>query len=1066
MNKFARCVVSLIIIISQIFSFQSVFVSSAETLIPAFPGAEGGGMYASGGRGGDVYIVTNLDDYGSDEEKIVGSLRYGLEESDRTIVFNVSGNIHLKDVLNIKNKKNITIAGQTAPGDGITLTGYQTYIEGCENLIIRYMRFRTGSKNILMGDSMDAICARRCRNIIFDHLSTSWSTDETMSVYQNTDTTVSYCIISESLAMSGHSKGRHGYGAIWGGLNATFHHNIVASHVSRCPRASDGYGTVTDSGNVVGTEDANHIGVTDIRNNVFFDWNDYSLYGGGWSKTNIVNNYYKVGPVTLTKRYSYILNAGEANKVSQYYVSGNVLEGNTAVSNDNSQGVFIDKSSTEENTIINYDTPFTTEERGNYIDENGVDRGYVSTNFKEGTEFSDILTTQTAEEAYNDVLAKAGAVFPRRDAYDARLINEIKSGEGRLLNKEYEIGGLPVSETEIRDADFDKDNDGISDLWEDENGLDSSDSGDSLEFASDGSGYTNLEKYINSLVDYDYVPQNPQITMTSPVNNSSYRVGNSVEVSIDAQASEGAEVDKVEIFNGEEVIAVLTESPYNYAIEGLEEGDYYISAKVTDSNGFKTSSSPAVIHVNAPNNSSSWKSVDVGAVAVKGNGSLNNDKIIVRGNGIGLVSTASSEVFHFFYQDGISGDCEISAKIEEISDINNDAFAGISIRNGITSTSPSMTVGLSWAKSTSETAASGTGKCFKITSKAKKTTGSGTVKEVDEIPFRYDNVSVGYYVKIKKEGNVFSSYISPDGENWELLDSATINFTSDNYYVGFAVDSGQESNKFYNINTATFGDIKISGNGFIEDVEGLRDYEFDLGYDRGEDSRISDVENNAEIEIMEDFKYSSKGGYSASVGELLSIKFLEEGTYKGYIDFNLISPSTAKGVLAIYDSNDMDTPLAEVLAESNKTNPLRLVFDAKGGHSYIVKGTSATISNIIADKINIKTNGIIEKPSEETTETTTESTTETTTESTTESTTETTTERDVAGDVDCNGKVEVNDAAVLLNYIKDKNSVQITEQGLKNASVCVKNQKEFTASECAMILEKAKNSDFKFPVER
>ncbi len=276
MNKFARCVVSLIIIISQIFSFQSVFVSSAETLIPAFPGAEGGGMYASGGRGGDVYIVTNLDDYGSDEEKIVGSLRYGLEESDRTIVFNVSGNIHLKDVLNIKNKKNITIAGQTAPGDGITLTGYQTYIEGCENLIIRYMRFRTGSKNILMGDSMDAICARRCRNIIFDHLSTSWSTDETMSVYQNTDTTVSYCIISESLAMSGHSKGRHGYGAIWGGLNATFHHNIVASHVSRCPRASDGYGTVTDSGNVVGTEDANHIGVTDIRNNVFFDWNDYS----------------------------------------------------------------------------------------------------------------------------------------------------------------------------------------------------------------------------------------------------------------------------------------------------------------------------------------------------------------------------------------------------------------------------------------------------------------------------------------------------------------------------------------------------------------------------------------------------------------------------------------------------------------------------------------------------------------------------------------------------------------------------------------------------------------------
>jgi len=207
----------------------------------------------------------------------------------------------------------------------------------------------------------------------------------------------------------------------------------------------------------------------------------------------------------------------------------------------------------------------------------------------------------------------------------------------------------------------------------------------------------------------------------------------------------------------------------------------------------------------------------------KGSGSIIDDGIVVRGNGIGFVSNAADESFQYFYQNGINGDCEISAKIEEITDINNDAFAGISIRDGIAGTSSAMTVGLSWAKSTSETAASGTGKCFKITSKVKKiNSNENTVKTKNEILFRYDNVFVGYYVKIKKQGNVFSSYISHDGENRTALDSAEINFTNDMYCVGFAVGSGQESNKFYNLNTARFGDILINGKDLIEKVNLLR----------------------------------------------------------------------------------------------------------------------------------------------------------------------------------------------------------------------------------------------------
>ncbi|MDF2790116.1 MAG: hypothetical protein K0S80_3214, partial [Neobacillus sp.] len=177
--------------------------------ILAFPGAEGGGRYTSGGRFGEVYIVNTLKDYGTGEKAIQGSLRDALSKDNRFIVFNLSGTINLKEPLSLRKRKNVTIAGQTAPGDGITITGYETNISDSENVIIRYLRFRPGAENVHTGDSMDAIWGRSMKNVMIDHLSTSWSTDETMSLYRAENMTVQWSIVAESLAMSGHTKGRH-----------------------------------------------------------------------------------------------------------------------------------------------------------------------------------------------------------------------------------------------------------------------------------------------------------------------------------------------------------------------------------------------------------------------------------------------------------------------------------------------------------------------------------------------------------------------------------------------------------------------------------------------------------------------------------------------------------------------------------------------------------------------------------------------------------------------------------------------------------------------------------------
>ena len=440
----------------------------------AFPGAEGGGKYASGGREGVVIHVTTLDDTRdkSTGQPAIGTLRKALQmDGTRTVVFDVAGTINLTSQLEI-TAGNLTIAGQTAPGDGICIAGYPVVVKA-SNVIIRFLRFRMGDQNKVEGDAL-TICEHK--NIIVDHCSFSWSTDECVSVYGNTDFTLQYCFISESLKASVHAKGAHGYGGIWGGTNASFHHNLLAHHQSRNPRFDHDYVNIKCAGPI------------DFVNNVVYNWESNSAYGGegstkggGGRKINFVNNYYKPGPSTKSNvktrlvdpwtscdncvAGSKVLEKGGSVKPPQIYLVGNTMVESADVTADNWKG------STKSKSIAGVDARWTDN-------------------------LTALTVEQSAEMAYETVLSKAGCSF-HRDALDARIANDVRNGVGSLINTPSEAGGYPV--LAAGSTPLDTDRDGMPDDWEDANGLDKNASSDNKLYTLD-KNYTNLEVYLNSLV--------------------------------------------------------------------------------------------------------------------------------------------------------------------------------------------------------------------------------------------------------------------------------------------------------------------------------------------------------------------------------------------------------------------------------------------------------------------------------------------------------------------------------------------------------------------------------------
>ncbi len=525
---------------------QKVFTLLAASLIsaasmaqaPAFPGAEGHGRYVTGGRGGKIVHVTNLNDSGT------GSFREAVKSGNKIIVFDVAGVIALKS--DLKFADNITILGQTAPSPGITLR-YYTVQPGSNN-IIRFLRIRRGQeKNI--NDGADATWQRNKTGIIFDHCSFSWSIDEVASFYDNNNFTMQWCTVAESLTNPGHSKGAHGYGGIWGGKLASFHHNFVAHLMNRGPRFNGArYGWTGYTNNKEystykwqNTVQAENV---DFRNCVMYNAQGTCYGGPGGGQINIVNNYYKAGPshslkgttlnglkvdvstgsvrgnqdritlVTLSTQSNSDKNHPELyDMTSRYYINGNTTETTkgSKTANKDWKGVSYDKGIPSLNG--EYYSPDAKNFYGDAVAHTTISgKSCVKIKMDEPAPTGQV-TTHSAAEAYEKVLAYVGASL-YRDEIDARYMEEAKTGTATykgsitnspgIIDKVSDVNGYTEDNfgTGTRPADFDTDKDGIPDEWEKANGLNPNDASDALTYSLDEKGYyTNIEVYANSLVE-------------------------------------------------------------------------------------------------------------------------------------------------------------------------------------------------------------------------------------------------------------------------------------------------------------------------------------------------------------------------------------------------------------------------------------------------------------------------------------------------------------------------------------------------------------------------------------
>ncbi|WP_304066546.1 pectate lyase family protein [Pedobacter glucosidilyticus] len=436
----------------------------------AFPGAEGFAKNITGGRGGRVIKVTNLNDAGT------GSLRAAIEATGaRIIVFEVSGTIVLKSRLLIRNG-DVTIAGQTAPGDGICLRDYEVGVDA-DNVIIRFLRFRMGDAAQQEGD---ALGGRFRKRIMVDHCSMSWSTDECVSFYANEDFTLQWCIIAESLRNSVHGKGAHGYGGIWGGRRASFHHNLMANHDSRNPRLGE------EAGKAFALTD-----LVDVRNNVFYNWGNNSMYGGEAMNVNIVNNYYKPGPATSKNERILSIDKNKTTGTEvfdiwgKFYVDGNFVDGSTRATNDNWTFGVYNQFHNSYGTISEADK--------------------ASMRLASALQINNNVTTHSASIAYERVLEYAGASF-KRDAVDARIVLHVrnktftaqgsKGSTNGIIDTQTDVGAWPIlNQTAVL---TDIDGDGMPDDWEKAKKLDHTKANANGKDLS--TAYDNIEVYINSLV--------------------------------------------------------------------------------------------------------------------------------------------------------------------------------------------------------------------------------------------------------------------------------------------------------------------------------------------------------------------------------------------------------------------------------------------------------------------------------------------------------------------------------------------------------------------------------------
>ena len=823
--------------------FTTEFTASGSDVIKvdAFPGVEGGGRYASGGRStmsteGEVYVVTNLED--SVSEDIPGSLRYGLkhrkvkgsENVPLTIVFSVGGTIHIDPKATKSQRRfdigsNTTIAGQTAPGGGITIAGGTCNVSG-ENIIMRYVRFRTGE-----GYEIDGATASG-KNIVIDHCSFGWGVDETFSAKELIDSTISYNIISSGLAMvnknganntdaellAGENEFKHGMGSLLNGYETTITHNLWAHNGTRNPRFEGGFeygGKKYDN-------------LMTYANNVVYNWGHNSSYGGerGNAQVNFEGNYYKEGPNTLEKVIRRIMDfdSSETSK-STYYLSGNYISGQAA--DDRDAFAWYEKS------LANF-----------------VDTRFALTNDYKAT---------SAPAAYDAVLNGVGASYVR-DAQDARLIEEVENGTGSFVNSEKEAGGY---EDEVYTDNSDVDKNGIEDSYEAKLNMPAGAKSTTLitDEASPFYGYTYLEVYINDIlgawgrnglgVKRDTAKRtvlSSQLDITSVKGeegeafddlNTDIIAGTEYTIGIAGSVSE--ENCSV-LIDGEKVAESLTfTAPTDIGAHSL-----IVKYKAASNNSYApiTLSEPIQITVVKSKNTNvdGFTAANIGKS--KGSVSYDNGSLIVQGSGVigrpDSTGTQGNDSFFFDYKE-MDGDFDISAKVDTWAKIDYTQKAGLMVRASLTDAKPEFYMNaVTYLKGEDfESNVGSDGNPIRAKNMgpfvrtenginvSTITKGSTDISKFMSVLQTRQGEEPNYpWLRLVRQGQIITMYgcsynaASATTANWtKLADYITTLPTT--CYVGFAVDAAQDTTYIQKYNKVRFFDIDLEGNGeFVTDPDG------------------------------------------------------------------------------------------------------------------------------------------------------------------------------------------------------------------------------------------------------
>ncbi len=791
-------------------TFAQETAAAADNTLLAFPGAEGGGKYSPGARGAlpggklEVYHVTQLGDSGG------GSLRDAVSKSGRIVVFDISGTIELNTDIKI-GKDNITILGQTAPGDGVTISGASVLTDdGVKNIIARYLKVRPTDKN---GLEVDGIGGRFGTNIIFDHISTSWCVDELLTLYGGpaqdlpadkqvgNHLTIQNTIGSESLRMSTHQKGAHGYGGIWGGTYASYLNNILAHHDSRSPRLD------------------RQLVATEVSNNIIYDWGQTNSaygaepYASGKSKdgtmmtepsnVNYTGNYYKAGPSTASKLLTRIFDVtgpyddDPENPKTKFYFDDNYLVG-TGVVSDYHNNSYINNYSGAE---------FLSEP---------VDMGGFS------------YQRRSAEDAYEYVLNNAGATLPRRDAADARIINDIVNGTGRLVNNAGEVGGLIPVESETKAFT-------IPAEWLEGKGY----TGKSETDITD-SGYTVIEEYVNEWTEEQSKtpPTNPDIIVQSPaisslsgtigglsVDNGEWAVineGETVKYKASAIARGGNEVTGMELYDRNTKIGAYDGAAIDDDIS-LAAGTHYLTCRATNTRGEKTQSTTSIVYVKKTALPGSYSFTEIrksGYNGYKGKGGASmDDKGVYTLYGSGRLKDDSGDSCGFMYKQ-ISGDFDVSVRLESVPKFENQQLNGIMVRAGLEPNAVMAMLGDGWMKY---------GENARILSRSAKGEKSREVFFTTKDGMAVDNSNDDKskeppkYLRIQRSGNSLTFSVSNKGTDWTDNDRQplTIDYDSlpDTMYVGLATDSAQGVSVKEYFSVAEFSMLSINGESDVETPE-------------------------------------------------------------------------------------------------------------------------------------------------------------------------------------------------------------------------------------------------------